>query len=184
MGTTNNHLSIINNHFAFGPLHLSRTLYKSALFIQNKPNFRKSQMNVTSLITMVYENKTLGESGKNKPNSKPIQTQSNPIKANIMPKQTQFKPKQSQSLVKDLIALVKTSWAPCRAVLQSSQENFDKPGERKAGCSARPKLRTDPMNLLGIMPAKEGKIDLRHSFRRSAFCFEFSKNRAATVRER
>jgi len=131
----------------------------------------------------------------------PIQTQSNPI--SVKPKmsanvfvtkdyenETAFrlqknKPNQSQSLVKDLIALVnarmfisktvKKSCAPCRAVLQSFQENFDKPGERKAECSARPKLRTDPMNLLGIMPAKEGKIDLKHSFRRSAFCFEFSK---------
>jgi len=53
---------------------------------------------------------------------------------------------------------------------------MDKPGERKAECSARPKLRDNPMNLLGIMPAKEGKIDLKHSFRRECFfCFEFYK---------
>ncbi len=48
-------------------------------FMQNKANFRKSQMNVTSLITADYENKTLGERGKNKPNSNPKQTQTKPI---------------------------------------------------------------------------------------------------------
>ena len=95
---TNNHLSIINNHCALGT---TSTTVVSALqiahFMQNKPNFQKAQMNVNKVITKDYEDKTLGERGKNKPNSKPIQTQTNPIKANKMPKQTQFKPKQTQS---------------------------------------------------------------------------------------
>jgi len=43
-------------------------------------------MNVNKVLTMDYEKRTLGERGKNKPNSNPIQTQSKPI-------QTQFKPK-------------------------------------------------------------------------------------------
>ena len=64
-------------------------------FCSNKPNFRKSQMNVSPVITKEYENKTLGEHGKNKPNSNPIQTQ---YKANTNPIQTQNKPKQSQFL--------------------------------------------------------------------------------------
>jgi len=34
-------------------------------------------------------------------------------------------------------------------------ENLDRPGERKAGFGL--KLRNNPMNLLGIMPAKEGE---------------------------
>ncbi|HIJ52243.1 MAG TPA: hypothetical protein HPP66_03700, partial [Planctomycetes bacterium] len=63
-----------------------------AHFMQNKPNFQKAQMNVNMVLTKDYEDKTLGQRGKNKPNSNPIQTQSNPIKANKMPKQTQFKP--------------------------------------------------------------------------------------------
>jgi hypothetical protein len=33
-------------------------------------------------------------------------------------------------------------------------ENLDRPGERKAGFGL--KLRNNPMNLLGVMPAKEG----------------------------
>ncbi len=37
------------------------------LFMQNEPNFRKSQMNVSYYITMEYENRTLGERGKNEP---------------------------------------------------------------------------------------------------------------------
>jgi len=41
------------------------------LFMQNKPNFRKSQMNVNSLITMNYENKRNWTLGQNKPNSNP-----------------------------------------------------------------------------------------------------------------
>ncbi len=32
---------------------------------------------------------------------------------------------------------------------------MDRPGERKAGAGL--KLRNDPMNLLGTMPAKEGE---------------------------
>jgi len=94
---------------------------------------------------------------------------------------SRLKTGQSQSLVKDLIALVnawmfisktvKNSCDRLWALLQCFSENFDKPGERKAKCSARPKLRTNPKNLLGIMPAKEGKIDLKHSFYGSAFLF-------------
>jgi hypothetical protein len=40
--------------------------------MQNKANFRNSQINVTVFYTKDYENKTLGQSGKNKANSKPI----------------------------------------------------------------------------------------------------------------
>ena len=52
------------------------TLVESALqihpfFLQNEANFRKSQMNVSTILTMEYENKTLGKRGKNKANTKP-----------------------------------------------------------------------------------------------------------------
>jgi len=43
-----------------------------SLFMQNKPNFRKSQMNVISVLTMIYENKHNWTLGQNKPNSNPI----------------------------------------------------------------------------------------------------------------
>jgi len=53
------------------PLHLSRNLYKSTHFMQNKPNLLDAQMNVNDDRKKDYENETLGESGKNKANSKP-----------------------------------------------------------------------------------------------------------------
>jgi len=64
--------SIVNNHLTFSPLHLSRNLYKSAPFMQNKPNLRKSKMSVSIYYTKVYKNETASGSGKNKPNSNPI----------------------------------------------------------------------------------------------------------------
>jgi len=54
--------------------------------MQNKPNFRKSQMNVSSILTTAYENKSNWTLGENKPK----QSQSKPIKPNTNPKQTQF----------------------------------------------------------------------------------------------
>ncbi len=48
-------------------------------FMQNKPNFQKSQMNVTPYNTTDYKNKSNWTLGENKPNSNPIkpnQTQS------------------------------------------------------------------------------------------------------------
>ncbi len=40
-------------------LHLSRALYKSTLFMQNKPNLLDAQMNVNTVITKDYENEHL-----------------------------------------------------------------------------------------------------------------------------
>ncbi|MHC4259282.1 MAG: hypothetical protein ACYSTF_02540 [Planctomycetota bacterium] len=60
----------------------------------NKPNFRKSQMNVSDYITTDYDKMDTWSIRKNKPNSKPIQTQFKPNqsqnKPNTNPKQTQF----------------------------------------------------------------------------------------------
>ena len=57
---------------AYKALHLSRTLYKSALFMQNKPNLPDAQMNINSLLTKDYENVPLRRRGENKPNTNPI----------------------------------------------------------------------------------------------------------------
>jgi len=40
--------------------------------MQNKPNFQKSQMNVSFFYTIDYENKSNWTLGQNKPNSNPI----------------------------------------------------------------------------------------------------------------
>ena len=57
---------------------------KNKLFLQNEPKFRKSQMNVSYILTKDYEKIDTWLSGKNEPKT-------NPIKANIMPKRTQNK---------------------------------------------------------------------------------------------
>ena len=48
----------------------------SSLFMQNEPNFRKSQMNVNNVTTKEYEKLDTWSSGKNEPKT-------NPIKANF-----------------------------------------------------------------------------------------------------
>jgi hypothetical protein len=60
-------------------LTTKKELRKIHSFIQNKPNFRKSQINVTSFGTGEYVKLDTWSDGKNKP------------------KQTQFKPNQSQN---------------------------------------------------------------------------------------
>ena len=49
------------------PLHLSRTLYKSTLFMQNKPNLLDAKMNVKSYNTEDYENETAFRPKKTNP---------------------------------------------------------------------------------------------------------------------
>jgi hypothetical protein len=44
------------------------------LFMQNKANFRKSQMNVSIFSKMAYENKSNWTLGENKPNQSQFQT--------------------------------------------------------------------------------------------------------------
>ncbi len=56
-------------------LHLSRVLYKSTLFMQNKPNLPDAQMNVYKVLTRDYENIANSKLCENKPN----QTQSTHI---------------------------------------------------------------------------------------------------------
>jgi len=60
--------------------------------MQNKPNFRKSQMNVNLYNTTDYENKSNWKLGENKPNTNPIQTQSKPIQSQLKPIKCQNKP--------------------------------------------------------------------------------------------
>jgi len=66
---------------------LSSTLVECALqnhpFMQNEPNFRKSQMNVCPVNTMDYDKKTLGERGKNEPKTNPIKANFRKAKMNV-----------------------------------------------------------------------------------------------------
>jgi hypothetical protein len=92
-------LRLINDLRAYKALYNCRETFTDVmsalqirLFMQNKPNFRKSQMNASLVITKDYEKKDTWLCGK----TKPIQSQSKPIKANNMPKQSQFKPNLSR----------------------------------------------------------------------------------------
>ena len=62
------------------------------LFMQNKAKFRKSQDNVTALLTREYVQMDTWSIRKNKPKTKPIQTQNKP---NSKPIQSQYKPNLS-----------------------------------------------------------------------------------------
>jgi hypothetical protein len=53
---------------------MSRILYKSALFMQNKPNFRKAKMNTTLFSTKDYDNKHIFILDEKQTQSNPIST--------------------------------------------------------------------------------------------------------------
>ncbi len=53
------------------------------LFMQNKPNFQKSKMNVKLYNTMAYENKSNWTLGENKPNSNPNKPNLQKAKMNV-----------------------------------------------------------------------------------------------------
>ncbi len=53
------------------------------LFMQNKPNFRKSQMNLKFCSKMDYENISNWTIGQNKPNSNPIKPNLRKAKMNV-----------------------------------------------------------------------------------------------------
>jgi hypothetical protein len=85
------------------------------LFLQNEPNFRKSQVNITDLLTREYGKMDTWSVRKNKAKTKPIQSQykpnSNPIRTQNKPKQTQFiadwplpRPEQSQFIAASPLA--------------------------------------------------------------------------------
>jgi len=59
--------------FTLSPLYICReSSTNQLLFMQNKPNFQKSQMNVNPYNTRDYERKRDWTLGENKPNSNPI----------------------------------------------------------------------------------------------------------------
>ena len=90
-----NSFYILSFGFTFSTLNFkfSSTSVEGSLqispFLTNKANSRKSQMNVSGLLTRDYGKMDTWSSGKNKAKTNPIQTQ---FKPNSNPIQTQFKP--------------------------------------------------------------------------------------------
>ena len=72
-------------HFSHFRHSFNYNIFPDTLFMQNKPNFGISKMNITLDITSNYKILPRLERPKNKANSNPIQSQFNP-------KQTQFNP--------------------------------------------------------------------------------------------
>jgi hypothetical protein len=66
-----------------------------SLFMQNKPNFRKSQMNVSKVLTKNYRKLDTWSIRKNEPKTNPNEPKTNPILANKTPIRTQFEPNLS-----------------------------------------------------------------------------------------
>ncbi len=74
-------------HFSSLFTYLSSTTVEDSLqicpFMQNKPNFRKSQMNLSIYLQTAYENKSDWTLGQNKPNSNPIKPNLRKAKMNV-----------------------------------------------------------------------------------------------------
>ncbi len=66
------HFRHFSSLFTLSPLYICReSSTNQLLFMQNKPNFQKSQMNVSIYLQTAYENKSNWTLGENKPNSNP-----------------------------------------------------------------------------------------------------------------
>jgi hypothetical protein len=107
MATQAQILTILNILVA---LHLSRALYKSTLFMQNKPNLslrrQGSGGTISPYLARRYKNFTrhsVSEGGPIqtplKPKTKPFFVPKTPLKPKTNPIQTQSKPNQTQSPV-------------------------------------------------------------------------------------
>jgi hypothetical protein len=84
LSAVNDKCKLISNESTYlraykAPLQLSIILYKSALFMQNKPNFKKSLMNATICPTGNYENNPALRLRQNKANFKIGKININPI---------------------------------------------------------------------------------------------------------
>jgi hypothetical protein len=78
-------------------LRLRKITYeKITLFLQNEPNFQKSQINASSYITREYEQMDTWSIRKNEPKTNPNEPKTNPILADKTPIQTQTNPNQTQ----------------------------------------------------------------------------------------
>ncbi len=70
------HFRHFSSLFTLSPLYICREpSTNQLLFMQNKPNFPKSQMNVNPYNTTDYENNSNWTLSENKPNSNPISKQ-------------------------------------------------------------------------------------------------------------
>ena len=78
------HFRHFSSLFTLSPLYICRgPSTNQLLFMQNKPNFQKSQMNVNPYNTTDYENISDWTIGQSKPNSNPIKPNFQKAKMNV-----------------------------------------------------------------------------------------------------
>jgi len=87
---------------------------KNNLIMQNKPNFRNAQINVTSALTKDYRNEPPRRHPQNKANSKPILTSQPPFKAKTNPISNPNKPNFKRAI----------------ALAKAGQTQFSRPTEK------------------------------------------------------
>jgi len=76
----------LRNPWLINDLRLRILTYeKINLFLQNEPKFRKSQINVSTVITTNYEQRTMNYEIKNEPKTNPNEPKTNPNKPNTNP---------------------------------------------------------------------------------------------------
>jgi len=105
------------------------------LFMQNKPNFRKSQMNVNFYSTKDYENKRNWTLGQNKPNSNPIKPNLRKAKMNVNSLITKDYRKKDDFVVRinkpNLVRRRRIPKMNVNAFLQKDYENKPPSGPKK-----------------------------------------------------
>ena len=94
---------IANRRYARLFTCLSNPFNHFTMIMQNKPNLLVSQINVNTVKTRDYENKSNWTLGENKPNSKPIQTQFIPTEEGSNPKSKSKIPNSPQILLCNLL---------------------------------------------------------------------------------
>ncbi len=184
MKLTNNQLTnlLINKftnspiNFQKAPLHLSRELYKSHLFMQNKANFKNDQIYITAYITRGYENFKLCGSPKNKAKQSQFKPNFSSILALFLTNEPNFKPnnvkmgKVYHPLRKEVLALehIPRGWCAAGKV---EKARFDRPMR----CTQKPSktAATKPNLCKSVKSASknicEVIIAFWHSLRRN-FC--------------
>ena len=130
------------------------------LFMQNEPNFRKSQMNVSDYTTMDYVKWTLGEHGKNEPK----RTQNEPKRTQNEPKRTQNEPKLKKAKMNVNKVLTKDyENKPYRKLKENepntnpNKPNLKIPPQRVGRTKGRP-LVTDVVEMKNICEPWAGRI--------------------------
>ena len=105
---------------------------KNKLFLQNEPNFQKSQVNVTALLKREYVQLDTWSIRKNEPKTNPNEPKTNPILANKTTIRTQNEPNSNP------ISRAKNSCARLGSCYNASQKILISQGSERPGVRLGP----------------------------------------------